>query len=142
VDEKAIEEVAQAYGVPPEEVGSYGKGPFPVNYMEHVLGWVWDQPQHPTIYRSEVEALMTGYVSRCDLEDTITLYLFYSDWLRPKTLFHGQALPIEVSYELDLDREGVHDDQVLQDITYYELRDSGGLLWEQVAPHCVPSARY
>jgi hypothetical protein len=142
VSEETIQNVARAYKVPPEEIGSYGELPFPVNYIQHVLGWAWDQPEHPTIYRSEIEALVTGYVSRCDLEDTITLYLFYSDWLRPKTWSHGEALPMKIVYELDVSQKGIRDDQVVQDITYYDLGDSGGWPWEQVAPVCVPPGRY
>lgn len=65
VDKKAVEEVARAYGVPPENVAIYGEWPFPINYIEYTLGWAGDQP-----------------------------------------------------------------------------RDSGGWVWEQVAPSCIPPARY
>lgn len=142
VDREVVEEVVRAYEVPLESVGSYGEQPFPVNYIAYTLGWTWDQPQHPTVYRSEIEALVTGYISRCDLEDTVTLYLFYSDWLSPKTFFHGEALPLKVSYELEMGQDGARSDQIVQNITFYDLSDSGGLVWEQVAPHCIPPARY
>ena len=142
VSEETVRAVARAYGVDPGDLASYGGRPFPLNYIEHTLGWAWDQPRHPTIYRAEIEALVTGHVSRCDLGDTATLYLFYSDWLSPKTLFHGEALPMEVSYELDVTRAGMRDDQIVQAITFYNVGDSGGLPWEGIAPGCEPPARY
>jgi len=142
VSKETVLTVVHAYKVNPDELYSYGESPFPVNYIEHTLGWTWNQAEHPTIYRSEVEALVTGYISRCDLSSTTTLYLFYSDWLRPKALFRGEALPMEVTYELDPEQSGMQDDQIVQSITFYFLSDSGGLPWEQVAPICDPPARY
>lgn len=143
VGTEVVEGVARAYGVDPESVGSYGERPFPINYIEHELGWAWDQTQHPILYRSDIDALVTGYMSRCDLEDTITLYLFYSDWLSPKTLFHGEALPMEVSYQLDPSQEGVRSDQIVQYITFHDLGDnSSGWTWAPIAPICVPQARH
>jgi hypothetical protein len=136
-----VEAVAHAYGIKPEDLGTYGQRPFPVNYIEYRLGWQWDQPEKPTVYRGEIDALMTGYVTKCDLADTATAYLFYSDWLSP-SLWRGHALPVVVGYELDITLDGIRPDQVVQDITYYSLSDSGGWLWDQVAPHCDPPARY
>jgi hypothetical protein len=142
VSKDSVRDVAHAFGVDPENMASYGERSFPGNYIEYTLGWKWDQAKHPTVYRAEIEALMTGYVSRCDIEDTITIYLFYSDWLRPKTLFRGEALPIEIFYELDVAQDGVRSDHVVQDIAFYSVGDSGGWPWEQVAPHCDPPAKY
>jgi hypothetical protein len=139
---RAIENLAQIHGLESEDIATYEKGLFPVNYIEHALGWAWDQPEHPTIYRRDVESVVKGYVSRCDWMDTSTLYLFYSDWLSPKTIFHGEALVMEVSYQWDVTREGMRDDQVVQSIGVYFLSDSGGLPWEGIAPHCKPPARY
>jgi hypothetical protein len=84
VSKESVEAVAHAFGVDPTDLARYGDEPFPLNYIRHTLGWALDQSDHPKIYRTEIDALMTGYVSRCDLENTVTLYLFYSDWLRPK----------------------------------------------------------
>jgi hypothetical protein len=142
VDEKTVAEVAQAYGVKPQDMTSYGEMPFPINYIEHTLGWAWDQPEHPIIYRRDVESVVKGYVSKCDWIDTSTLYLFYSDWLNPHTIFHGEALVMEVGYELDATQEGIRDDQVLQNITFYSLGDSGGMRWKGIAPICEPPARF
>jgi hypothetical protein len=142
VSEESVRVVARAYGVDPRDIASYGEKPFPVNYLEHALGWQGEQAETPVVHRKEVESLVTGYVSRCEIADTITLYLYYSSRLRPKTLFKGEALPVEVSYKLDPQRNGIHDDQVLEQITFYEINDSGGWSWEQVAPNCVPPAAY
>jgi hypothetical protein len=142
VDKEAVMEVAQAYAVKPEDIAKYGTQAFPISYIGHALGWVWGQPEHPTIYRRDVEAVVKGYVSRCDWIDTSTLYLFYSDWLSPKTIFHGEALVMEVSYQMDVAKQGIRDDQVVQSIGTYILSDSGGLPWKGIAPDCKPPARY
>jgi hypothetical protein len=142
VSKESVEAVAHAFGVDPSDLARYGDQPFPLNYIQYTLGWSPHQSNHQKIYRYEVDALMTGYVSKCDLADTVTLYLFYSGRLRPKTLFQGEALPLEVLYELDTTQDGIRDDQVVQSFTFYELSDSGGWPWEEVAPHCDPSAKY
>lgn len=142
VSEESVEAVAHAFGVDPGDLARYGNHPFPLNYIRHTLGWSQHQSNELEIHRADVDALMTGYVSRCDLADTATLYLYYSDRLRPKTLSQGEALPLSVSYELDTTQDGIRDDQVVENITYYELSDSGGWPWDKVAPHCEPPAKY
>lgn len=141
VDRKAVNGVAEAYGVSLESFSAYGEsGPFPINYIRNELKW--DQHPRPTVYRADINDVVRGYTSRCEVSDTQTLYLFYSDWLSPKTSSHGEALVLSVSYELDVTRPGIHDDQVVSRITYYDVGDSGGLAWERVAPQCIPPARH
>jgi hypothetical protein len=142
VSEETVGDFVRAYGVDPTDIASYGEEPFPLNYIRYTLGWNQDPSNRPTVTRAEIDALVTGYVSRCDLDDTSTLYLFYSDWLRPKTLFRGEALPIEIIYEHDVTRDGIRSDQVVESISMYYIGDSGGWPWEQVAPHCDPPAKY
>jgi hypothetical protein len=140
VDREAVLEVAEVYGVSPESFSAYGDSPFPINYVKSELGW--EQPTRLTVHRSDINAVVRGYTTRCEVSDTQTLYLFYSDWLSPKTRSHGEALVMSVSYELDVARAGVRDDQEVREITYYNVGDSGGLVWERVAPQCVPPARH
>jgi hypothetical protein len=141
VSRAAVEAVAHAYGIKQEDLDTYGQRPFPVNYIEHRLGWQWDQPEKPTIPRAEIDELMRGYVTKCDLADTATAYLFYSDWLSP-SLLRGHALPVVIGYALDVTQDGIRPEQVVQQITFYNLGDSGGWPWKQVAPRCDPPARY
>jgi len=142
VSEQTVRDLAHAYGVDPSDLAAYGEAPFPVNYVQHAFNWKWNQAEHPTIYRARIEAFMTGYVSRCEVSDTETLYLFYANRLRPATRSEAEALPMGIVYQLDVTQQGTYDDQVVAQITYYDLRDSGGLLWEHVAPICDPPAKY
>ncbi len=143
VGKSDVQDVANAYGVDPKDLATFGQQPFPINYIGHTLGLPgWEQSRPSIVRRSEVEAFVTGYVSRCDLDEMTTLYLFYSDWLRPKTPFHGEALPMEIAYESDPNRSGTWDDQVAKHIQFYDVSDSGGLLWANVALTCNPPAKY
>jgi hypothetical protein len=69
--------------------------------------------------------------------------LFYSDWLRKNNAAHGEALVLDIVYELDVTKEEQFDDQVVEQINFYEGgSDSLGRIRERVAPKCVPPAKY
>ena len=78
-----LEAVGGVYGVELDDFSDYGPQPFPINYISHALGR--DRPEPPTVYRSDIDSIVKGYVSRCELSDTSTIYLFYSDRLSPKS---------------------------------------------------------
>lgn len=140
VDRETVTAVGEAYGVAPGDFPEYGSDPFPVNYIVKELGL--DRPEHSVVYRSDVDSAVKGYVSRCDTTDIGTYYLFYTDWLSPRTLSHGEALVMVVIYELDVARPGMRDDQVVASIAMRFISDSGGPDWEKVAVKCDPPARY
>ena len=133
VNEDAVAEVSAVYGIPVEDFPKYGLRPFPANYIKHTLGWDLERAERPIVYRQEIEALVKGYVSRCDSEQN-TIYLFYSDWLRPHNLFHNEAMVIEVTYRQDQTLESFH--------VYGAGSSDGGWSREIVAPTCDPPAKY
>jgi len=136
VSKETVLGVAHAYGVDPQDLDNYGPQPFPVNYIMHEL-------DKPGVTRAQVEALVTGYVSKCERDNRWTVYLFYSDWLEPKTLFRREeALPLEIYYELDPIQDRTRDDQIVQRIQWYILGDSGGAIGPYVGPHCNPPVKY
>jgi len=137
---KDLESIGRVYGVEPDDFSKHGPQPFPINYIAHSLGR--DQSEPPTVYRSEVDSVIKGYVSECDLSTIETIYLFYSDRLSPKSLVDDKALVLSIGYELDASQDGMEDDQVLRDVRQYIVGDSGPWNWELVAPHCDPPARY
>jgi hypothetical protein len=89
-----------------------------------------------------VENTIKGYITKCELSSNETLYLFFSNWLSPKTIIHGEALVLSVFYELTPEKPGRYPEQVVEHIQVYDVGDSGGLLWGLVAPDCNPPARY
>jgi len=135
-----LEAVGRAYGVELDDFSDYGPQPFPINYIVHALGQ--DQPEPPKVSRADVNSVVTGYVSKCELSDTNTIYLFYSDRLGPKSLIDGEALIMSILYKLDSAQAGIRDGRGLQSIQWYIVGDSGGWDWERVAPQCDPPARY
>lgn len=141
-DEEIIHAVAHAYQINPDKISDYGPEPFPVNYIKHKLGWDWRQREHPVIQRSEIDSLVKGYISKCETDNAATLYLFYSDWLSPRTREHGEALVLEISYRLDTDIEGICDEQIVSNINTVIISDSGGWYWDRIAPMCEPAAKY
>jgi hypothetical protein len=50
VSEESVRVVARAYGVDPRDIVSYGEKPFPVNYLEHALGWQGEQAETPVVH--------------------------------------------------------------------------------------------
>jgi hypothetical protein len=143
VNEKEVGYVARLYEIPLDDLPRYGPEPFPVNYILLSLNWSYDSKLRPTVYRWQIEELVKGYVAKCDLTNTNTLYLFYSDWLRKNNAAHGEALVLDIVYELDVTKEEQFDDQVVEQIDFYEGgSDSLGRIRERVAPKCVPPAKY
>ena len=132
--------LADLYGVSPKDFTQFGLGPFPVNYIEHTLGLAEPASRRPTVYRREVESIVRGHVAECETNIS-TMYLFYSDWLSPKNVFHGEALVMEARYKWD-DEQGKHDGQILDGINVYSISDSGPWHWEGVVSTCIPPARY
>lgn len=141
-DEEAVQAVAHAYQINPGEFSDYGLESFPVNYIKHKLGWDWRQQEHPVIQRSEIDSLVKGYISKCESGNTATRYLFYSDWLSPRTREHGEALVLEIIYQLDTEIEGIYDEQIVSNISTVIISDSGGPYWDRIAPMCEPAAKY
>lgn len=129
------------YGVEPHEFSNFGKGAFPVNYIEYMLDAECAGSVRRVVYRSEVESLVRGYVSRCDVDDSTVFYLFYSNWLSKGNIFHGEALIVEVFYR----ESGTDGEQILEHVSSPSIGDSGWpdrRYWENVAPKCNPPARY
>ena len=75
VSQESIRVVARAYGVNPKDIAIYGENPFPVNYIGYALGWKWDSTNNRVVHRKDIESLVTGYTSKCEIADTTTLYL-------------------------------------------------------------------
>lgn len=134
--------LGQVYGVHPKDFSRYGPTPFPVNYIEHMVDFDKPQSERRAVYRSEVESMVKGYVSKCKISKGLIIYLFYSDWLSPQNIFHGKALAMEMSYQWGIDQEGKENEQVLESIRVYYIGDSGEWDWENIAPICEPPARY
>jgi hypothetical protein len=142
-DDKIIETLAREYDVSVADIPKFGPYPFPVNFIRSQIGWKKESLAQPVVYRRQIEAIVKGYVAKCRIADTIVLYLFYSDRLAPRSIFSRDtsALVMEVGYRLDPTIEGERDDQLLEEIRYFDLGDDGGYDWPKVAPECTPPAR-
>ena len=135
-----VTQLSQVYGVDIRDISTYGDDPFPVNYIKYRLGWKNEKAARPTIYRRDVEAVVKGYISICELRDTETLYLFYSKRLAPTFFGQTKALVMSVRYTLDIHSDGKRPDQVLEAIEIYDPADSGPYEWYRLTSYCTPSA--
>jgi len=75
--EASIQTVVDSYGISVDEILTFGPEPFPVNYILHQLNWEIASAHNPTVYRSKVEASISGYSGICKINDREVLYLFY-----------------------------------------------------------------
>jgi len=147
-DDKMIEALAEEYRVSVADIPQFGPYPFPINYIRSRIGWgKVDQrtplAERPLVYRRDVESVVKGYVSRCRWADTVDFYLFYSDRLAPRSMFDKDtsALVMEVRYRLDITIQGESDEQILEEISYFDLGDDASFDWSGVAELCTPPAR-
>lgn len=72
-DDRAIEVLAQQYGVAVTDIPKFGPYPFPVNFIRSQIGWSNEPNEQPPVYRKQIEALVKGYVAECRVADTIVL---------------------------------------------------------------------
>ena len=147
-DDKMIEALTGEYNVPVSDISQFGPYPFPINYIRSQIGWGQvDQgtasAERPIVYRRDVEAIVKGYISRCRWANTVVFYLFYSDRLAPRSIFDKgtSALVMEVRYRLDTTIQGESDEQILEEIGYFDLGDDAPFNWSGVAELCIPPAR-
>jgi len=133
--EEEIAQIARAYGISVDSIASFGTDPFPINYILTQMNWSRPPRNNPTIFRHQIDELVKGYVSKCDLTRSATIYVYYEELDHILKRRSGPVI-LEVIYELDRQLETPNDDQIVQTISTHGLGDSPRMDWENVIKSC------
>jgi hypothetical protein len=134
----AVAQLSQTYGVDVKDISSFGDWPFPANYLMQRIGWDVNGAKSP-IHEREVTRVVTGYVSKCQLnllQETRILYLFYSMQLKANYPYQKRALVVGFDF---------YPDGRLFDVALYNPSDESGARsnfdWHDIAQRCTPPAQ-
>ncbi len=138
ITRRMLEETTSAYNVAIEDMPIYGPDPFPINYAKHELGW--NEQNNIVVRREDVESVVQGVQSRCEMGPSITLYLFHTRWMDNRNFVGGGPLFMMVSY--DIHHELGREQDIVERINEPEFGPDTGIDWQSLAEECDPPAIY
>lgn len=98
VRQDKIRAVAYELGVAPEDTGSFGDGPFPMNYIKQRIDELEKVAGYVT--KDDISQILPGgYELRCEPRtEVVEYYVFYSVNISPSLLEKDSALVLEFVY--------------------------------------------
>ncbi len=122
VDQRVVVDLARRLEVDPEKIGTLGPDDFPLNYYQRQFRLFEKEHGRPP-RRSEVEAMMEGYVAECEITSSKLAYFYYSSKTHRSVFEDEIAMLFFVDFEFPVPEGADSGDLLLTGVRFFDLLD-------------------